>query len=132
MLVAIAQTAQLRRPTFSDRDAPTACDGAVALVVKRLADAERDGDKIYAIIADVTTGAKGGSRRMRDDRRQSSPDREIETIERDLGHAGAAWVLHRSPRRPCAFIGGFCLRKAPSSGHGFGCGIARKARGELR
>ncbi len=65
----------------------------MALVVKRLADAERDGDKIYAIIADVTTGAKGGSRRSRDDRRQFSSAREIESIERDLGNAGAALGL---------------------------------------
>ena len=32
---------------------PCACDGAVALVVKRLADAERDGDRIYAIVREV-------------------------------------------------------------------------------
>ncbi len=42
---------------------PCACDGAVALVVKRLDDAERDGDRIYAIVRQagmVSTGTESG------------------------------------------------------------------------
>ena len=116
----------------SDRNAPTACDGAVALVVKRLADAERDGDKIYAIIADVTTGAKGGIQTIVATIDGNSPrPARSRPSKVTWGKREQPWVLHRSPRRPCAFIGGSCLAKARSSGHGFGCGIARKARGEL-
>ena len=62
--------------------APIACDGAVCLVLKRLDDAQRDGDQIYATIRDVgsqsacVAGQIGGYSQG--------------SIERDLGHAGAA------------------------------------------
>ena len=76
-----------------DQCAATACDGAVALLVKRLEDAERDGDKIYAIIGDLATGCKNGHEQISDDRAPVASADEIETIESDLGNAGAALGL---------------------------------------
>jgi acyl transferase domain-containing protein/3-hydroxymyristoyl/3-hydroxydecanoyl-(acyl carrier protein) dehydratase len=67
-----------------------ACDGAVALVLKRLEDAQRAGDRIYAILRDVATAcgndASGSSA-------NDSSARVVESIEADLGHAAAATGL---------------------------------------
>ena len=64
-----------------------ACDGAVAVVLKRLADARRDGDRIYATIGEVMTGSGRGFSLPTN---SESSAREIGSIEDDLGHAGAA------------------------------------------
>ncbi len=39
------------------------CDGAAAIVVKRLSDAQRAGDRVYAVIRDVALGAGGAAAR---------------------------------------------------------------------
>ena len=67
-----------------------ACDGAVALVVKRLEDAQRDGDRIYAVIGEVATGS-GMSASFPSISDHSA--QEIGSIEADLGNAGAATGL---------------------------------------
>ncbi len=64
---------------------PIACDGAVSLVLKRFDDAERNNDRIYAIIRDI------GSRSAWDLGRTGGHSQE--SIQRDLGHAGAATGL---------------------------------------
>ena len=67
-----------------------ACDGAVALVVKRLEDAQRDGDRIYAILGEVATDRGDTSTRP------TITDKgvhEIGSIQADLGNAGAATGL---------------------------------------
>ena len=69
--------------------ASCACDGAVALVLKRLDDAERDGDHVYAIINEVDTS-------WGDTDNAALVDDSIErigSIDMDLGHAGAATGL---------------------------------------
>ena len=67
-----------------------ACDGAVALVVKRLEDAQRDGDRIYAVLGEVTTG--WGTRASCATNNGNIAE-EIASIEADLGNAGAATGL---------------------------------------
>jgi acyl transferase domain-containing protein/3-hydroxymyristoyl/3-hydroxydecanoyl-(acyl carrier protein) dehydratase len=64
---------------------PIACDGAVCLVLKRLEDAKRNQDRIYATIREVKSrsawilGEPGGY--------------DQGSIQRDLGHAGASTGL---------------------------------------
>jgi acyl transferase domain-containing protein/3-hydroxymyristoyl/3-hydroxydecanoyl-(acyl carrier protein) dehydratase len=84
--------------------ASCACDGAVALVLKRLDDAERDGDHIYATVGDVTTGcgdADHAALGALPGREATAPmhtfddynTEEFVSIAMDLGHAGAATGL---------------------------------------
>ncbi|NWH09671.1 MAG: beta keto-acyl synthase [Alphaproteobacteria bacterium] len=64
--------------------APTAADGAVALVLKRVADAERDGDPILAVIScpeDIPDGVET---------RLSGPPASESEVSSRLGHAHAA------------------------------------------
>ena len=56
-------------------DGRTAGDGAAAVVLKRLDDAVRDGDTVYAVIKDVSDAA---------------PPDKLEGADGDVGHAGAA------------------------------------------
>jgi 3-hydroxymyristoyl/3-hydroxydecanoyl-(acyl carrier protein) dehydratase len=60
----------------------------VALVLKRLDDARHDGDRIYAVIAEVATGS-----RIDENVRSNGHGQEIESIEASLGSAGAATGL---------------------------------------
>ncbi len=55
-----AAVGMLGRDLFDDASGPSACDGAVALVLKRLDDALRDGDRVYAVLR----GVDGGLDRM--------------------------------------------------------------------
>jgi len=48
------------RPFDRDADGIVPADGAVALALKRLDDAERDGDRIYAVIRGVGTASSAG------------------------------------------------------------------------
>ena len=59
-------------------------DGAVALVLKRLEDAQRDGDHIYAVLRD----SDGGWGHL--DRPGAEDSFALGSIENDLGAAGAA------------------------------------------
>ena len=108
----------------------TACDGAVALVVKRLADAKRDGDRIYAIIGDVATACKGAYERTSDDRSRFSSAHEIETIGSDLGHAGAALGLASVAKAA------LCLNRRILPNEGTGAGpqfwMRNRAEGQRR
>jgi acyl transferase domain-containing protein/3-hydroxymyristoyl/3-hydroxydecanoyl-(acyl carrier protein) dehydratase len=65
-----------------------ASDGAVALVLKRLDDAHRDGDRVYAILGEIATSS-GNDFSLA----PGSLAHEIESIEADLGNAGAATGL---------------------------------------
>jgi acyl transferase domain-containing protein/3-hydroxymyristoyl/3-hydroxydecanoyl-(acyl carrier protein) dehydratase len=67
-----------------------ACDGAVALVVKRLEDAQRDGDRVYAVIGEIATGSGTSSSSASIGDRSAH---DIESIETHLGNAGAATGL---------------------------------------
>jgi acyl transferase domain-containing protein/3-hydroxymyristoyl/3-hydroxydecanoyl-(acyl carrier protein) dehydratase len=67
-----------------------ASDGAVALVVKRLEDAQRDGDHVYAILGEVATGW-GTDASFHTF--SGSSAQEIASIETDLGNVGAATGL---------------------------------------
>src|SRR5699024_9723333 len=46
-------------------DGPAIGEGAVALAVKRLADAHRDGDRVYAVIRGSASAAGGWDRALR-------------------------------------------------------------------
>jgi len=78
------------------RGGAIACDGAVALVLKRLADARKDGDRTYAIIDAIATSfgtADDGTTVEHGALEGEDFAQEIEGIEADLGHAGAATGL---------------------------------------
>jgi acyl transferase domain-containing protein/3-hydroxymyristoyl/3-hydroxydecanoyl-(acyl carrier protein) dehydratase len=97
----------------------TPCDGAAAVALKRLADAERDGDRVYAVIRDVTAmnagiGADSAARALKLVLRDGETPQLIESdaaqtaevsawaaaqddcyirassIQTTIGHAGAA------------------------------------------
>ena len=68
--------------------ASCACDGAVAIVLKRLEDAQRDGDRVYAILGEVATSSGTHASYL-----PINSCEEIESIQTDFGHAGAATGL---------------------------------------
>ena len=53
------------RDTSDGTSSPSACDGAVALVLKRLDDARRDGDRVYAVLEGIERGFGRAPGRLR-------------------------------------------------------------------
>ncbi len=87
-LRAVLARERLRNDNSSGQSA--ACDGAVALVVKRLTYARRDGNHIYAVVDEIVASrsiADDSSRALNENR---PPCERIESAEIDLGRAGAA------------------------------------------
>ena len=82
-----------------------ACDGAVALVVKRLEDAERDGDRVYAVIGEIATGS-GTSPSVTSI--SDHPAQDIGSIEAYVGTSERRQVWARSPWRPFAWTAACC------------------------
>lgn len=56
------------RPFQPDADGPLIGEGAAALVLKRLEDAQRDGDRIYAVIQGIGSATGGAAESSRPDR----------------------------------------------------------------
>ena len=103
-----------RTPVDDGDPRSCACDGAVSLVLKRLADAQRDGDRVYAVIRGLgsATGEMGSGRPSHPDAdsdaaigllEASSPSLEeaprlgesgdsgaVGSLQADIGQAGAA------------------------------------------
>ena len=74
---AVDLNGDLRALLTTDSHGEIPGEGAACVVLKRLADAVRDGDRIYAVIRDVdAAGAQGVTR--------------IESADADVGHTGAA------------------------------------------
>jgi acyl transferase domain-containing protein/3-hydroxymyristoyl/3-hydroxydecanoyl-(acyl carrier protein) dehydratase len=71
------------RPFDADADGSVVGEGAVALVLKRLEDAERDGDRVYAVIRGFG-GASGGSAQWP----MPTPDTYTRALERAYQEAG--------------------------------------------
>jgi acyl transferase domain-containing protein/3-hydroxymyristoyl/3-hydroxydecanoyl-(acyl carrier protein) dehydratase len=88
-------TSSVTQPEQTTRDETTscACDGAVAFVLKRLDDAQHDGDHVYAILGEIVTGDVPSHTESRSRIERDEDCAEIESIEVDLGHAGAATGL---------------------------------------
>ncbi|HVP13848.1 MAG TPA: beta-ketoacyl synthase N-terminal-like domain-containing protein [Phycisphaerae bacterium] len=79
-------------------------EGAAAIVLKRLADAEKDGDRVYALICGVGSAGDGrpsfglpqagtcatAAQRACDDAGVAAQAHQVSRIDETLGHAGAA------------------------------------------
>jgi acyl transferase domain-containing protein/3-hydroxymyristoyl/3-hydroxydecanoyl-(acyl carrier protein) dehydratase len=86
-----ARAVSARRQIRGETAGPSsASDGAVALVVKRLDDAQQDGDRIYAVVGEVATG--WGTNASFPPINEHTTQ-EIGSIEADFGNAGAATGL---------------------------------------
>jgi PfaB family protein len=80
-----------------NRDGVLPGEGAAALVLKRLADAERDGDRVYAVIKGVgTAGGEDVAATVADAAGRACADARVTgdgvpiSADADVGHAGAA------------------------------------------
>jgi acyl transferase domain-containing protein/3-hydroxymyristoyl/3-hydroxydecanoyl-(acyl carrier protein) dehydratase len=85
------------RPFEAGADGPVVGEGAVALVLKRLDDAVRDGDTIRAVIRGIGTAAGGGAEGVRPDAaayrealRRAYADADVEPVTVEFVEAGAA------------------------------------------
>jgi malonyl CoA-acyl carrier protein transacylase len=72
------------RPFDDSADGIAISEGVAAVVLKRLADAERDGDKIYAVIKGIGSSSDGHSRSMT----APDPKGQVRAIERAYADAG--------------------------------------------
>src|SRR4029077_16537152 len=74
------------RPFDADADGIVISEGVAAVVLKRLADAERDGDRIYAVIKGVGASSDGRARGL------TAPGVEGQTraLERAYAKAGVS------------------------------------------
>lgn len=72
------------RPFDADADGIAISEGFAALVLKRLDDAERDGDRIYAVIQGIGAASDGRDRSMTAPR----PEGQMLALDRAYAHAG--------------------------------------------
>ena len=72
------------RPFDAEADGIAISEGFAALVLKRLADAERDGDRIYAVIRGVGAASDGRDRSLTAPR----PEGQMRSLRRAYAHAG--------------------------------------------
>ena len=72
------------RPFDADADGIAISEGFAALVLKRLSDAERDGDRVYAVIQGVGAASDGRDRSMTAPR----PEGQMRALDRAYAHAG--------------------------------------------
>ncbi len=72
------------RPFDADADGIAISEGFAALVLKRLDDAERDGDRIYAVIQGIGAASDGRDRSMTAPR----PEGQMRALDRAYAHAG--------------------------------------------
>ena len=86
-----ARTVLARQEVRGDAFGPScACDGAVAVVVKRLEDAKRSGDRIYAILRGIVTGCGPDAPGLTTN---DSAAQQIASVQAELGNAGASTGL---------------------------------------
>ncbi len=74
------------RPFDEKADGIGLGEGIAALVIKRLADAERDGDKIYAVVRGIGSSSDGRNRSMT----APFPDGQVIALERAYEDAGVS------------------------------------------
>jgi acyl transferase domain-containing protein len=74
------------RPFDAEGDGIAISEGFVAVVLKRLEDAERDGDRIYAVIKGVGAGSDGRDRSLTAPR----PEGQMRALRRAYAHAGVS------------------------------------------
>ena len=89
------------RPFDDSADGIAIGEGVCAVVLKRLADAERDGDRIYAVIKGIGSSSDGRNRSLTAPR----PEGQVLALERAYADAGVdpsqrdadrgAWHRHR-------------------------------------
>ncbi len=110
------------RPFDTSADGPVPGEGAVALVLKRLADAERDGDRIYAVIRGIgsASGSAIGATPISTASYQQSLERAYQEAQIDpatVGYVDASGVGHlEEDRNEARVLSSFFAseqRKAP-------------------
>src|SRR5262249_35746515 len=74
------------RPLDAEADGIASSEGFGSLVLKRLADAERDGDRIYAVIKGVGSASDGRDRSLTAPR----PEGQMRALRRAYAHAGVS------------------------------------------
>jgi acyl transferase domain-containing protein/NAD(P)H-dependent flavin oxidoreductase YrpB (nitropropane dioxygenase family)/NAD(P)-dependent dehydrogenase (short-subunit alcohol dehydrogenase family)/acyl carrier protein len=72
------------RPFDAEADGIAISEGFGAVVLKRLEDAERDGDRVYAVIRGIGAGSDGRDRSLTAPR----PEGQMRALERAYAHAG--------------------------------------------
>jgi acyl transferase domain-containing protein len=72
------------RPFDADADGIAISEGFACLVLKRLEDAERDGDRVYAVIRGVGAASDGRARSLTAPR----PEGQMRALHRAYAHAG--------------------------------------------
>lgn len=72
------------RPFDAEADGIAISEGFAAIVMKRLADAERDGDRIYAVVRGVGAASDGRDRSLTATR----PEGQMRAMRRAYAHAG--------------------------------------------